>query len=156
MPGGIHVFTLCTMAYTFIQPPHFLCSTSVFQTMTTSRTLGPSRRHASLADRISSTAVEQQLSRLLQCLKAPLVPHVMASPQALPGGSTEYLTGSPDAVLDVYMNGERLASGSLGGIAELRQQQEAASKKRQLRLVIETCPELALMLRCLGQRRLSP
>lgn len=69
-----------------------------------------------------STAVEQELSKLLQQMR---VPHVVASPTVLPGGiyRVPIWFPQPGAVLDVDVQGDRLASGALGGGAELRRQQ---------------------------------
>lgn len=109
-----------------------------------------------------STSVEQELSSLLQHIR---VPHVVASPVAMPGGiyRIPIWFPQPGAVLDVDVQGDRLASGELGGAAHLRRKQlkdaglqvivfdpsslSRASRTKRLKVIAaavsRTCPEAA-------------
>jgi len=104
---------------------------------------------------------ERHLSGLLQEMR---VPHVMATPWAVPGGYGKSIWfPQPKAVLDVGATSDRLMSGKLRGAAELRRRQlrsaglhvhavdakdlSDVNRSKQLHLVAhavaESCPEAA-------------
>merc|ERR1712062_277857 len=104
---------------------------------------------------------ERHLSGLLQEMR---VPHVLATPAAVPGGYGKSIWfPQPKAVLDVGATGDRLMSGRLRGAAELRRRQlrsaglhvhtvdakdlRDVSRSQQLHLVAQSvavsCPEAA-------------
>ncbi|CAE7702803.1 unnamed protein product [Symbiodinium microadriaticum] len=112
------------------------------------------------------TEAEKTLSALLQHLR---IPHVVASPAAVPGGIYRIPVWFPEqsAALELEQLGDRLAGGGLSGTARLRRRQlreaglkvlafdpsafRGASQLRRLRAVAEvvapSCPEAAAWLR---------
>eukprot|EP00439_Symbiodinium_sp_Y106_P061975 s121_g9.t1 len=106
------------------------------------------------------TEAEKTLSALLQHLR---IPHVVASPAAVPGGIYRIPVWFPEqsAALELEQLGDRLAGGGLSGTARLRRRQlreaglkvlafdpsafRGASQLRRLRAVAEvvapSCPE---------------